>query len=74
MVKICKRFENFTHGSASLQLFPVVSFVVICYDRCVLSEGHKNHFKDWCLMNSHPTFLFLTYLDSVNYGHVIKSM
>ena len=28
----------------------------------VLSEGHKNNFKDWCLMNSQPTFLFLTYV------------
>ena len=24
----------------------------------VLSEGHKNYFKDWCLKNSQPTFLF----------------
>ena len=54
----------FAHESASLQLFPVVwiflrSLVVICYDRWVLSEGHKNYFKDWCLMNSQPTYLFL---------------
>ena len=53
----------FAHGSASLQLFPVVwiflrSLGVICYDRWVLSEGHKNYFKDWCLMNSQSTFLF----------------
>ena len=25
---------------------------VICYYRWVLSEGHKNYFKDWCVMNS----------------------
>ena len=67
----------FAHGSASLQLFPVAwiflrSLGVICYDRWVLSEGHKNCFKDWCLMNSQPTFLFLTYLNLMNYGHVIK--
>ena len=54
----------FVHRSASLQLFLVVwiflrSVGVICYDRWVLSEGHKNYFKDWCLMNSQPTFLFL---------------
>ena len=24
-------------------------------------EGHKNYSKVWCLMNSQPTFLFLTY-------------
>ena len=58
----------FTHGSASLQLFPVVwiflrTLGVICYDRWVLSEGHKNYFKDWCLMNLQPTFLFLTYVN-----------
>ena len=56
------------HESASLQLFVVLwiflrSLGVICYDRWVLSEGHKNCFKDWCLTNSHPTFLFLTYLN-----------
>ena len=34
----------------------------------------ENHFKDWCLMNSQPTFLFLTYLNSMKYGHIIKSM
>ena len=27
------------------------------------SEAHKNYFKDWCLMNSHSTFLFLTYFN-----------
>ena len=25
-------------------------------------------------MNSQPTFLFLTYLNTMNYGHIIKSM
>ena len=30
---------------------------VIYYNR-VLSEGHKNYFMDWCLMNSQSTFLF----------------
>ena len=53
------------HGKASLQLFSVVwiflrSLRVICYDRRVLSAGHKNYLKDWCLMISLPTFLFLT--------------
>ena len=28
----------------------------------------------WCLMNSQPTFLFLTYLNLMNHGHIIKSM
>ena len=54
-----------THGSVSLQLFPVVwifprSLGVICYGRWVLSEGHKNYFKDWCLMNSQSACLLLT--------------
>ena len=38
-------------GSVSLQLFLLVwiflrSLGVICYDRCVLSEGQKSYFKD----------------------------
>ena len=68
----------FTHGSASLQLFPGVwiflrSLGVICYERWVLSEGHKNYLKDWCLMNSQHTFLFLPYLNLMNYGHIVKA-
>ena len=67
----------FVHGSTSLQLFLVVwiflrSLGVICYERWVLSKGHKNSFKDWCLMDSQSTFLFLTYLNIMNYGHIIK--
>ena len=27
----------------------------------VVNEGHKNEFKDWCLLNSQPNVLFLTY-------------
>ena len=54
------------HGHVSLQLFPVVwilprSSDVICYKRLVITEGHKNNFKDRCHMNAQPTFLFLTY-------------
>ena len=50
----------------SLQLFPVVwifarSLGVICCNRWVLRESHKNYVKDQCLMNSQPTFLFLIY-------------
>ena len=36
------------------------SLGVICYGRWILSEGHKNYFKDWCLINP---YLFLTYLN-----------
>ena len=55
----------FAHGGASLQLFLVVwvflrSLGVICFGRWVLSEGNKNYFKDWCLINSHPTILFFS--------------
>ena len=61
----------FAHGNAFLQLFPVVwifmrSLGVICYDIWVLREGRKNYFKDWCLMNSQLTFLFLTNLNLMN--------
>ena len=45
---------------------------VCSYDRWVLSEGHKNYFKNWCLMNSQPTFLFLNYLNLMNHDHIIK--
>ena len=55
---------------------------MICYDRRVLGEGYKNYFKDWCLMNSQPIFLFfnqfklneLCNLFKLNYGHIILSM
>ena len=30
-------------------------------------------FKDRCLVNSHPTFLFLTFLNLMNYGHIVKA-
>ena len=40
---------------------------VSCYDRRVHSEGHKNYFKDSCLMNSQRTFIyFLTYFSPRN--------
>ena len=58
--------------------FPVVwiflrSLGVICHDRWVLSEGHKNYFKDWCLINSQPIFLFFSpNLNLINYGYIIK--
>ena len=35
---------------------------------------HTKELKDWCLMNSQPTFLILTlFLTQLN-GHIIKSM
>ena len=68
----------FVHGSASLQTFPVVriflrSLGVIYYDRWVLSGYHKSYFKDWCLMNSQPIILFLTYLNLMNYAILSKA-
>ena len=54
------------HGSVYLQLFLEVqiflgSLGVIFNEQWILSEGHKNYFKEWCLMKSQPTFLLLTY-------------
>ena len=54
----------FAHGNVSPQLFLVVWLFlrflgVICFERWVLNEGHKNYFKDCCLLNSQSTFLFL---------------
>ena len=66
-VKIPVQFYcHVAHRSVSLQLFPIVwvflrSLGVNCYDRWVLSDVHKNYYKDWCLMKSQLTFLFLTY-------------
>ena len=43
------------------------SLDVICNIRWVLSEGHKNDFKDWCFMNSQLTFLiFVSFLTQWN--------
>ena len=33
----------------------------ICYGKRAPNESPKNHLKDWRLMNSQSTFLFLTY-------------
>ena len=58
--------NNFTYVKKSTELFLEIYLHylgVICYGRWVLSEGHKNYFKDWCLMNWQPTFLFLTNLN-----------
>ena len=62
-VKILGKFRViFVYGSVSLQLVHVGwiflrSLAVICNNRLVLREGHKNYFKGYCLMNSQPTFL-----------------
>ena len=50
-------------------IFPM-SLAVLCYDRWVLREGHKNYFKDWC--PSHFS-LFDLFLSEWN-GHIIKRM
>ena len=66
-VKIPVQFWcHIVHGSVPVELFPTVwiflrSLGAICYDRWIFSENHIYYFKDWCLMNSQPTFLFLTY-------------
>ena len=65
-VKILGQFQcHVVHGSVPLKLFPVVwiflrSLGLICYNRWVLNEGHKNCFNDQCLMKSQATFLILT--------------
>ena len=51
--------ESSDYGIEFLQLFLRYPSV-ICYNRQVLNEGHKNYFKNWCLMNSQPTFLFFS--------------
>ena len=39
-----------------------ISEVTDYHNRWVLSKGHKNYVKDWCLINSQPTILILTFL------------
>ena len=48
-------------------LFPVVWIFprylgVICFDRWVPTEGHKNYYKDWCVTNSQSPFVFNLFL------------
>ena len=45
------------------------SLGVICYTRWVLSEGHKNYFNDYCLINSQHTFLIFTSFNSMKWPH-----
>ena len=35
-------------------------------------QRSQNYFKDWYLMNLQPNLLFLTYFNSMNYGHLSK--
>ena len=35
-------------------------------------QQSQNYFKDWYLMNLKPNLLFLTYFNSMNYGHLSK--
>ena len=71
-VKILEKFRViFVYGSVSLQLVHVVwifrrSLAVICNNRLVLREGHKNYFEGYCLMNPQPTFLSLTNFNLMN--------
>ena len=61
------------HESVSLPLFLLVWIFPSplrfnCYNRQVLSEGHKNHFRDQCLINLQWTFLiFPSFFDSVKW-------
>ena len=53
---------SWLHSAVVVWIF-LRSMGVICYDRWVLSVCHKHYVKDWCFMNSQPTFLFLTYVN-----------
>ena len=47
---------------------------VIYYDRRVLSEDHKNYFKDWCLMKSQPNFMFWPIFNSWKWPYYQKEL
>ena len=68
----------FMHGSASLQLFLVVQIFLrtlgVIYNRWVLSEGHIKLIQGLVSHELTAYLLFLTKLNSINYGHIIKSM
>ena len=61
------------HESVSLPLFLLLWIFprplrFNCYNRQVLSEGHKNHFRDQCLIKLQWTFLiFPSFFDSVKW-------
>ena len=52
-----------------------ISEVPVCHLLWQMSSqwASQKLFKDRCLMNSHPTFLFLTFLNLMNYGHITKA-
>ena len=56
-----KRFLNQKWGPTAIFSGVDISVLFVhLLQQIVLSEGHKNYFKDWCRSNSQPTFLFLT--------------
>ena len=62
----------FAYGSASVQLFPVEwiflsSLGVICYDRWVLSEGHKKLLEG---LVSHNRTAYLSIFDQIKYNEL----
>ena len=64
----------FVHGIMSLQLSLVVwiflrSLGVVTTDQFPV-RCHKNHFKDSCLMNSQPAFLFLLYFNFESHNSI----
>ena len=56
--------------SGGVDIFEVSG--VICYDRWVLNEDHKNYFKDWWLSTHRLSFCFWPFFNSMNYGHITK--
>ena len=50
----------------------IISVCHLLQQMSSVSEGHRNYFKDCCLMNSQPTFLFLTNLNLMNYDHIYQ--
>ena len=47
-------------SSSLVSFFTNIIITGVILRQWVLSEGHKNYVKHWCLMNSQPTFLLLT--------------
>ena len=51
-----------------------ISEVTDYHNRWVLSKCHKHYVKDWCLINSQPTILILTFWKSVEWPYYQKDI
>ena len=76
MCEISHYHEKFLYGEKGVNYF-LHAHAYFLHAHGAFLHAHFLHAQavsSWCLMNSQPTFLFLTNLNLMNYGHIIKSM